>query len=220
MPEQLQKDRFRNDSGGTLGVSVRRPGGLGFKSIPILPGEVIDLDEEEQAETANAPKDPRNNILANGALTIIREGLDWKTRRPTRHDPNLAANTAAAMGVPSPDGNDPDREIPGRAPAQSGTESFPPPPGGTEFPDSLREEPKPALSDAEINARIEERNRQLAAETAETGTQVEDLSATPEGERAQDEETGTIITSREAALQPPAAAPAQQGSRPRPQPRP
>ncbi len=86
-----KKDRFVNNSGGILGVVVRDPGGKGgFKGIPMYPGHTVDLDEEEQAMTANAPRDPRANPLANGQLKVIAEGMDFKGRRPLRPDPNIA----------------------------------------------------------------------------------------------------------------------------------
>ena len=91
MADPAKKDRFVNRSGGWLGALVRAPGTLsGFKGISLYPGQEIDLDEEEQAMTANAPRDPRANALANGNLALIAEGMDFKGRRPLRPDPNLA----------------------------------------------------------------------------------------------------------------------------------
>lgn len=85
--EAPKKDRFVNRSGGFLGVVVRAPGAIrGFKGISLYPGQEIDLDEEEQAETANAPRDPRANPLVNGQLDCVAEGMDFKGRRPLRPD--------------------------------------------------------------------------------------------------------------------------------------
>lgn len=103
-----KKDRFVNNSGGILGVVVRDPGGKGgFKGIPMYPGHTVDLDEEEQAMTANAPRDPRSNPLGNGQLGLVAEGLDFKGRRPLRPDPNIAtadpANPATWSAVQTGD---------------------------------------------------------------------------------------------------------------------
>lgn len=89
--EPAKKDRFINRSGGWLGVLVRAPGtATGFKGVSLYPGQDVDLDEEEQSMTANAPRDPRGNALANGSLELIAEGMNFKGRRPLRPDPFIA----------------------------------------------------------------------------------------------------------------------------------
>lgn len=90
MAEPLLKDRFVNRSGGFLGAVVRAPGSqTGFKGVALYPGQEVDLDEEEQAATANAPRDPRANPLANGQLELVAEKMNFKGRRPLRPDSHL-----------------------------------------------------------------------------------------------------------------------------------
>lgn len=89
--DPMTKDRFVNRSGGWLGVLIRATGSAtGFKGISLYPEQEIDLDIEEQAMTANAPRDPRANPLANGMLKVIAENMDYKGRRPLRPDPQIA----------------------------------------------------------------------------------------------------------------------------------
>lgn len=59
-PAQIEKQQFRNDSGGHLGAVVIGPKGED-RGIGIAPGETVWLSEAEQILTANAPRDPKDN---------------------------------------------------------------------------------------------------------------------------------------------------------------
>jgi hypothetical protein len=52
--------RFRNTTQGKVGaIKIDRRGDR--RAISVAPGDVIELSEEEQEATANAPKDPANS---------------------------------------------------------------------------------------------------------------------------------------------------------------
>lgn len=73
--------RYQNISGQTIGVVIRKADGR-FGGIPCYPGETVDLDHDEQVATANAPRDPRSNVLANGQMKVIMDDLEAAERRP------------------------------------------------------------------------------------------------------------------------------------------
>lgn len=73
--------RYQNISGSVIGVVVRKPDGR-FGGVPCYPGETVDLDHDEQVATANAPRDPRSNVLANGQMKVIMSDLEAAERRP------------------------------------------------------------------------------------------------------------------------------------------
>lgn len=80
------KDQFRNDSGGVAGAVVfsERGDRLG---LAVQPGDTVWLSEEEQAVTANAPRDPDDNPFINGTFSLVTEGKEIRNARPLRPPP-------------------------------------------------------------------------------------------------------------------------------------
>lgn len=93
------KDKFLNKGEGYVGV-VTLAGNGERQPIAVAPGDEVWLSEEEQALTANAPRDPADNVLSNGTLELVTEGVDIKHARPLR--PTAVEETGAA---PEPAGD-------------------------------------------------------------------------------------------------------------------
>jgi hypothetical protein len=99
------KSLFENTSGGIIGV-VQIDGRGEQKGIPLWPGEEVWLTEEEQAATANAPRDEENNPFSNGNLTLKVKASDVGTNRPIGDDQdpeNPPAPAAPAAEEPEMD---------------------------------------------------------------------------------------------------------------------
>lgn len=192
------KDRFVNRSGAVVGVSIRRPDGSGFKGIALYPNDTVDLDRDEQAVTANAPRDPRSNPLANGMLECVSEGLEAKERRPLRPVSNLATRDPAN---PATWPEAPQETVSETGAAVEGTH---PSPEGSFFPGEEVGTPLPApIGDGTIlpEAAIVAEQAALAA------------LADQEPDDAVELEGAQIVTGRETVLATPAAAPGQLAQR-------
>lgn len=96
------KDKFTNRSEGFIGVIAVDSRGE-HRAVAVPPGDDVWLSEEEQALTANAPRNPADNPLANGQLELVTEGVEIKNARPLRpvrpvedEDADVAEETGAA----------------------------------------------------------------------------------------------------------------------------
>jgi hypothetical protein len=61
----MEKQKFRNMTGGFIGVMVENDHGK-MSGISLAPGEGWELSEREQRATANAPRDPKDNPFIGG----------------------------------------------------------------------------------------------------------------------------------------------------------
>jgi hypothetical protein len=91
------KDVFENQSGGYCGVVTISATGE-EKALPVAPGQRIALSRDEQVLTANGPRDPADNVLANGTLQLVAEAQDLESLRPLRPEAPDVLN-AEAPGV-------------------------------------------------------------------------------------------------------------------------
>lgn len=98
------KDKFINRGEGYVGV-VQLAGNGDQRPIAVGPGEECWLSEEEQALTANAPRSPADNVLANGTLELVTEGVDIKHARPLRPAPKPAGEDEETGAAPEPQGD-------------------------------------------------------------------------------------------------------------------
>jgi hypothetical protein len=73
MSPQIEKQQFRNQTSGWLGVSVIGPKG-DENGVSVEPNGTVWLSEQEQILTANAPRDPKDNPFI--AQTFIGENPD------------------------------------------------------------------------------------------------------------------------------------------------
>lgn len=80
----MEKAEFRNDSPGVCGATIVQPGGK-IQGVAVKPGETIWLTEEDQIETANAPRKAEDNPFINGTLNLVTEPKDIANRRPIGH---------------------------------------------------------------------------------------------------------------------------------------
>lgn len=103
MAPTTTKDKFVNKSAGYLGVIQLDARGE-RSSIAIAPDQEVWLSEEEQALTANAPRDPANNPLANGDLKLEAEGVELKHHRPLR-PPAVPVEEQETGAAPAPAGD-------------------------------------------------------------------------------------------------------------------
>lgn len=97
------KDKFLNRGEGYVGV-VTLAGNGERQPIAVAPGDEVWLSEEEQALTANAPRDPADNVLGNGTLELVTEGVDIKHARPLRPTPVEETETETGA-APEPAGD-------------------------------------------------------------------------------------------------------------------
>lgn len=61
----MEKQKFRNMTGGFIGVVIENDSGK-LAGISLPPGEGVELSEREQRATANAPRDPKDNPFVGG----------------------------------------------------------------------------------------------------------------------------------------------------------
>lgn len=103
--------KFRNDSGGVLGVLRKNAEGK-LKGVALGIGDEVWLDRDEQIATAQAPKRPADNPFNNGGLTRLTEEGDQPLDRPIGD--SLDVSTAPAPEPPAPPDED---EPPAQPPA-------------------------------------------------------------------------------------------------------
>jgi hypothetical protein len=74
--------RFRNTTQGHVGaIKIDRRGDR--RSIPVGPGEIVELSEEEQEATARAPRDPGEQPVRAAAVRGARRARrDRRLRGP------------------------------------------------------------------------------------------------------------------------------------------
>lgn len=98
----ILRDEFVNKSGGFIGVTTINARG-DRTSLAVAPGDSVWLSEEEQIETANAPRSDADNPLVNGQLELRTRGEEIKNRRPLRPDPDAPVTPASADPEPEPE---------------------------------------------------------------------------------------------------------------------
>jgi hypothetical protein len=69
MTSQIEKQQFRNESGGWLGATVIGPKG-DERGVAVEPGGTVWLSEAEQILTANAPRRPEDNPFIEQSLVV------------------------------------------------------------------------------------------------------------------------------------------------------
>jgi hypothetical protein len=120
------KSLFENTSGGIIGV-VQIDGRGEQKGIPLWAGEEVWLSPEEQAATANAPRDAENNPFENGNLTLKVKAADAGTNRTIGDDQDIENPPApSAPAEEQPDVDDLREEQPPE-PEESSTGAPPEP---------------------------------------------------------------------------------------------
>lgn len=93
------RDEFVNESGGWIGVvTINARGDRTGVAVP--PGESIWLSEEEQVETANAPRADADNPLVNGQLVLRTKAEEVKNRRPLRPSDEAPVTPATPADQP------------------------------------------------------------------------------------------------------------------------
>lgn len=81
------RDEFVNVSDGIVGaITIDARGDR--RGIAVHPGQSVWLSEEEQIETANAPRADTDNPLVNGTFELRTNGAEVKNHRPLRPDAN------------------------------------------------------------------------------------------------------------------------------------
>lgn len=95
-----QKTEFKNVSGGRLGYSYYNEDGR-LAGDTVAHGDTVWLSERDQIATANAPRRPEDNPLANGALVEVTAPTEIKNRRPLR--PVAPVEEKAVEGTNAPD---------------------------------------------------------------------------------------------------------------------
>lgn len=196
------KSEFRNATNHIIGYVYydeddKRRGGA------VSADETVWLSEKDQIATANAPHDPADNPLTNGALVEVTAATEIASRRPLRPEAEVAppnveqpveGELAGAEVVPAnPTTEEADAE---EEPAEESVEPAPEPEADEVPAEESPDEPEKELSPSEIAA---QRSIPPAGppifepqpEDAETGTGVDPLGEPPEGERAAAEEVGT-----------------------------
>lgn len=110
----LTKDKFRNATEGQLGVIILDAKGQ-EKAIALGPGQDVWLSEDEQVLTAQAPRNPDDNPLQNGALELLAEAGEVKSQRPLRPVPDGERPVSDQAEIPEETGAAP---APAGAPAK------------------------------------------------------------------------------------------------------
>lgn len=98
----ILRDEFVNESGGFLGVITITARG-DRRSFSVPPGESVWLSEEEQIETANAPRSDADNPLVNGSLRLRTKAGEVKNRRPLRPEPGAEVTPPTREPEPEPE---------------------------------------------------------------------------------------------------------------------
>lgn len=185
-----ERAEFRNDAGHVIGVSTKRAKGE-MKSMGLLPGDTVWLDEEEQIATANAPRDDADNPFTNGHLTLVTEPKEIVNRRQIGYSDHQQVSDLAEEPGPAAGGSED-----GAPPGGSGEQGDDPP----EAPPKAPEEkvPPPNLDGVQTPAQEAQAkaaaNRAIKTQAAAPPKPVEpakDPSKPPEGKRAPTEEVGT-----------------------------
>jgi hypothetical protein len=83
---KIIRDEFVNTSSGIVGA-ITIDGRGDRRAVAVRPGESVWLSEDEQIETANAPRADSDNPLVNGMFELRTHGAEVKNRRPLRPDP-------------------------------------------------------------------------------------------------------------------------------------
>lgn len=80
---RIEKEQFRNMSGGFIGAVVIGPKG-DEKGIPVEPDGTVWLSEEEQILTANAPRLPKDNPFLPWTRVVLNDETgQWEDREFT-----------------------------------------------------------------------------------------------------------------------------------------
>lgn len=96
----IHKSEFRNTRDYMVGVVLYDQDGKPYGDV-VQPGDTVWLSEQEQIATANAPKRPEDNPLANGTLVEVTPATEIANRRPLR--PPAEGKNAEFEEVASPD---------------------------------------------------------------------------------------------------------------------
>jgi hypothetical protein len=88
---QIEKQQFRNQSGGYIGVVVIGPDGR-ERGAAVEPDGNVWLSEQEQILTANAPRRPEDNPFIEQA--VIRRNIETDAEEEVRLTPLVPINEA------------------------------------------------------------------------------------------------------------------------------
>lgn len=78
----LAKSEFKNNRNHFIGVVQKFGKHQEMKGVAVAPGDNVWLDEDEQIETANAPRYDEDNPFTNGDLTLVTPATMVSNRRP------------------------------------------------------------------------------------------------------------------------------------------
>lgn len=120
----ITRDEFVNTSGGWIGVVTITARG-DRQAVAVPPGESVWLSEEEQVETANAPRADADNPFINGQLELRTRAQEIRNRRPLRPD-------ETGPVAPATPADEPTAANPGGEPAAEETGATPEPDGEPE----------------------------------------------------------------------------------------
>lgn len=198
---QVEKEQFRNESGGYVGVVTLTSRG-DDKGMPVAPGDTVWLSEDEQVLTANAPRLAEHNPFV--PQKVIQRNPETDAQEETWVTPLVKVNEARfvpadarpigsnAPAAPAPEAP-PEAPEPAPAPpvAQAPAERPPAPIPGPSAP-------TPPAADPELVIPADE--GRVAEEVAavspgpgheETGAALPPAAPAPEGEYRAGEEVGT-----------------------------
>lgn len=224
-----EKQQFKNAAQHVIGAVVLDPQNQP-KGVPLQPGETILLSDTEQRLTANAPRDPANNPLANGQLVPSTDERPTRSERPLEAPPepppaapteppapaqtgDVVAGTQAHSNVNQLDATQgglsaPPPMVPQAPPVDAQLDAEraaavgvqPGSIGGTDAPPPEPEEEETAVEAAQQPAGAPAEGTR--DELEETGAAVTPSGAAPEGEYQAEEEVATPDAPAQAAPPP------------------
>jgi hypothetical protein len=131
---------WKNTTSGHLGVVKHDDEGKP-QGVSVRPKGTVLLSEKDRVATANAPANPANNPLSNGALVCVTAEADMTHRRPigdaertSEPEPEPEATPEAEAGQETGAAVSPQGEAPKGQAAPHEETATPPPPGGVTEP--------------------------------------------------------------------------------------